>query len=71
MLKIFVVIMLLSPGQMTPLTKRFPVDSYEHCISEISRIKDKAEELNSRGGAIAKFTVVAGCEFESETSDPA
>lgn len=70
-LKIFLIVMLLSPGAAAPLIKREQVDSYETCIAEILKVKEKAEELNTRGGPIAEFTVVGACEFVSERSDPA
>lgn len=70
MLKIFFVVMLLSPGMSEPLIKKEPVASYEACLEQIAKIKAKAEELNSRGGPVSEFRVLTGCEFISEKNDP-
>lgn len=71
MLKIFVVVMLLVSGASQPIVDRQPVDSYQACVERSLEVKAKAEELNARGGDIAEFKVLVGCEFESTKSDPA
>lgn len=68
MLKIFFVAMLLFPGMSEPLVKRQPVDTYAACLEQVEFIKNKAVELNARGEG---FKVLAGCEFQSDKSDPA
>jgi hypothetical protein len=68
MLKIIFVVMLLSPGMTQPFVKKVPVDTYAACLDEMARVQSKAVELNARGEG---FRVLAGCEWDSEKSDPA
>lgn len=68
MLKIFFVVMLLSPGMTQPFVKKEPVETYAACLEQVERIRAKAVELNARGEG---FKVLAGCEWNSEKSDPA
>lgn len=68
MLKIFIVLVFLAPGMTQPEVKRNEVESYQVCVDEIAKIKEKAEFLNGTG---KEFFVMAGCEFKSEKSDPA
>ena len=68
MLKIFFVVMLLSPGMTQPFVKREPADTYAACLDEVARVQSKAVELNARGEG---FKVLAGCEWRSDKSDPA
>lgn len=68
MLKILFVVMLLSPGMPQPFVKREPVDSYAACLEQVAKIEAKASELNARGES---FRVLAGCEWQSDKSDPA
>jgi len=68
MLKIFFVVMLLSPGMTQPFVKREPVDTYAACLEQVQRVQAKAVELNARGEG---FKVLAGCEWNSDKSDPA
>ncbi len=67
MLKIFFVIMLLTPGMTEPVVKKDQVESYQACLDEVAKIKEVAERKNSEGHA---FKVLAGCEFQSDKSDP-
>jgi len=59
--------MLLSPGMPQPIVKREPVDTYAACLEQVEFIKSKAVELNARGEG---FNVLAGCEWQSDKSDP-
>lgn len=68
MLKIIFVVMLLSPGMTQPFVKRQPVDTYAACLDEVARVQSKAVELNAKG---QEFKVLAGCEWDSDKSDPA
>ena len=68
MLKIIFVVMLLSPGMTQPFVKRQPVETYAACLDEVARVRAKAVELNAKG---QEFKVLAGCEWDSEKSDPA
>lgn len=68
MLKIFFVVMLLSPGMTQPFVKREPVDTYAACLDQVAKVEAKAVELNARGEG---FKVLAGCEWNSEKGDPA
>lgn len=68
MLKIFFVVMLLSPGMAQPFVKREPVETYAACLEQVERIQAKAVELNASGES---FKVLTGCEWHSDKSDPA
>lgn len=68
MLKIFFVVMLLSPGMSQPFVKREPVDTYAACMGQVAEVEAKAVELNARGEG---FEVLAGCQWSSDKSDQA
>lgn len=67
MLKLFAVVMLLTPGMERPVVERVPVDSYQACLERGAQIKERAEEENKKG---SEFRVMVGCEFQSDKSDP-
>lgn len=60
--------MLLSPGMTQPFVKKEPVETYAACLEQVEHIQAKAVELNARGEG---FKVLAGCEWDSDKSDPA
>lgn len=68
MLKLFFVVMLLSPGMTQPFVKREAVDTYAACLEQVAKINETATRLNARGEG---FKVLAGCEWHSDKSNPA